>query len=393
MRKLRAIGGALVVASLVAVGSAATATSSLTTNLACATQVVSTWSVSRLANETIAVSISAANIGALAPAAHAGYGGILLVGSVAPAHFAGIVATLQRETPEKYAMLVMTDDEGGGVQRLTNFLVTAPWAQTMGKNLTLAQITAEGKKVGLSMQAAGVNTDLAPVLDVDGRAVYPGATNPDGYRSFGGVPAKVASDGVAFLNGLREAGVLAVVKHFPGLGGSTGSTDYGPAVTLPWSTLQRTGLVPFTAAVNGGATAVMVSNASVPGLSTLPSSISSAVMQVLRQQLGFGGLIMTDSLGAGALSVLHLSVPAASVKALQAGADLTLAGTPRSPAASLQLAQLTSNAIQKAVNDGSLPLATLEGAAAQVLASRNQVSCPVSPVTTTSSSPVATTTS
>lgn len=383
MKKVRLLGGALVAASLVVVATAATATSSVATNLACATQVVSTWSVARLANETIAVSINAANIGALGPAARTGYGGILLVGSSAPAHFAGIVATLQRETPEKYAMLVMTDEEGGGVQRLANLLVTAPWAQTMGKNLTPAQITAEGKKVGLSMQAAGVNTDLAPVLDVDGRAVYPGATNPDGYRSFGGVPSRVASDGVAFLNGLREAGVTAVVKHFPGLGGSTGNTDYGPAATVPWSTLKSTGLVPFAAAVSGGATAVMVSNATVPGLSTLPSSISPVVIRVLRQQLGFGGLIMTDSLGAGALSALHLSVPAASVKALQAGADLTLAGTPQSPLASLQLAQLTSNAIQKAVSDGSLPLATLQGAAAQVLASRNQVSCPGSSVTTT----------
>ncbi len=385
MKKLRLMSGALIVTSLV-VGVTSTATSSVTTNLACATQIVSTWSPARLANETIAVSINAANIGAMGPAARAGYGGILLLGSTAPVHFTGIVATLQRETPEKYAMLVMTDEEGGGVKRLTNLLATAPWAQTMGKNLTPAQITAEGKKVGLSMYAAGVNTDLAPVLDVDGRAVFPSATNPDGFRSFGGAPTKVASDGVAFLNGLREAGVMAVVKHFPGLGGSTGNTDYGPAATVPWATLKNTALIPFAAAINSGATAVMVSNATVPGLSTLPSSISPVVMEFLRQQLVFGGLIMTDSLGAGALSALHLSVPAASVKALLAGADLTLAGTPKSPAASLQLAQETSNAIQTAVSDGTLPLTTLQSAAAQVLASRNQVSCPIAPVITRTNS-------
>ncbi|HVA52987.1 MAG TPA: glycoside hydrolase family 3 N-terminal domain-containing protein [Acidimicrobiales bacterium] len=382
MTKFRMTGGALVVASLV-VATATTATSSVNANLTCASQVVAQWSVARLANETIAVTINAENIGAMGPAARAGYGGILLLGSAAPAHFAGVVATLQRETPDKYEMLVMTDDEGGAVRRLTNVLVTAPWAQTMGKNLTPAQITAEGKKVGLSLASAGVNTDLAPVLDVDGRAVYPGATNPDGYRSFGGVPTNVASDGVAFLNGLREAGVTAVVKHFPGLGGSTGNTDYGPAATVPWATLNKTGLVPFAAAVRDGATAVMVSNATVPGLSTLPSSISPVVMQVLRQQLGFGGLIMTDALGAGALSAIHLGVPAASVRALQAGADLTLESTPPSPAASLRTAQLTSNAIQRAVSDGALSLATLQGAAAQVLASRNQVSCPGVAVTTT----------
>jgi beta-N-acetylhexosaminidase len=138
------MGGAVLVASLAA-STANLSSSAAPTNLVCATQVVATWTVARLANETIAVSVNAANIGAMGPAARAGYGGILLVGSTAPAHFAGIVATLQRETPEKYAMLIMTDDEGGGVKRLTNLLATASWAQTMGKNLTPTQITAAGR--------------------------------------------------------------------------------------------------------------------------------------------------------------------------------------------------------------------------------------------------------
>jgi beta-N-acetylhexosaminidase len=336
-----------------------------------------------LANETITVSVNALDIGAMGPAARAGYGGLLLFGSTAPAKFAGIVATLQRETPEHYTMLVMTDQEGGGVERLTNLVAALPWAQTMGKNLTAAQITAVAKRVGLSMKAAGVNTDLAPVLDVDGRAEEPGATNPDGYRSFSGVPAIAARDGVAFSNGLRQAGVMSVVKHFPGLGGSTGNTDYGPAATLPWATLKKNGLIPFASAVTQGATAVMVSNATVPGLSSLPSSISPVVIQVLRQQLGFSGLIVTDSLGAGALSALHLSIPVASARAIEAGADLVLAGSPASSAASLALAQQTSSAIQAAVSSGTLARATLVAAAAQVLASENQLSCPGDPGTTT----------
>jgi beta-N-acetylhexosaminidase len=377
--------GVVVVLSLLALSGGATATSLTSTNLSCASQVVSTWTPSQLANETIAVTVNAENIGAMGPAARAGYGALLLVGANAPPKFAGIVATLQRETPDGYAMLTMANQEGGGVEVLTNLVATLPWAQTMGKNLTLTQITAEGKRVGTSMEAAGVNTDLAPVLDVDGRAVEPGAKNPDGFRSFSGVPATAASDGVAFLNGLQRAGVTPVVKHFPGLGGATGNTDYGPAATVPWATLEKTGLVPFQDAVNDGVTAVMVSNARVPGLSSTPSSISPVVIQVLRQQLGFGGLIMTDSLSAGALGALHLAVPAASVAALSAGADLVLYGTPSSPGPSLQLAQKTSSAIQEALTAGTLPLATLQLAAAEVLATRNVVSCPIAPVTTTSS--------
>lgn len=352
-----------------------TTTAVASVNLACAEQIVSTWNVRQLANETIAVSINALQIGALGPVARDGYGGILLFGATAPANFAATVATLQRETPDHEAMLVMTDEEGGGVARLTNLVATLPWAQTMGKNLAPAGIAAEGLRVGRSMRAAGINTDLAPVADLDGRAVAPGENDPDGFRSFGNVPATTAADVVAFAKGLRDAGVLAVVKHFPGLGGATGNTDYRPAATLPWTTLMTTGLVPFRAAIGSGATAIMMSNASVPGLTSLPASVSPAAYGYLRNQLGFGGLIVTDALSAGALSAIHLGVPAASAKALGAGADMVLAGTPPSPAASLQLAAQTSSALQEAEQAGTLALSTLEHAAAQVLASVNTLSC------------------
>jgi beta-N-acetylhexosaminidase len=349
--------------------------------------MVSTWSVEQLANETISVSINGLQIGAMGPAARDGYGGILLFGTTAPANFAATVATLQSETPGQHTMLVMTDQEGGGIERLTNLVATLPWAQTMGKNLSPAQITAEALRVGRSMKAAGINTDLAPVADVDGRAVEPGEQDPDGFRSFSGVPAKAAADVVAFAKGLREAGVLAVVKHFPGLGGATGDTDYRPAATLSWSALMTTGLVPFRSAIDSGANAVMMSNASVPGLTSLPASISPVVYRYVRNQLGFGGLIVTDSLSAGALSDIHIGVPAASAKAIAAGADMVLAGSPPSPSASLQVAAETSSAIQEAETAGTLPLSTLQNAAAQVLASVNALTCSAVTSTTTTSAP------
>jgi beta-N-acetylhexosaminidase len=383
MRKWRTVSGVLILASIVLSGcatvtsatttttSTVTTTTSVPSNLACATRMVASWPLLRLANETVAVSVNALDIGAMGPAAKAGYGGIVVFGTTAPAKFSAIVATLQRETPNGYAMLVMTDQEGGGIERLTNLVATLPWAQTMGKNLSPRQITNEGKRVGLSMEAAGLNTDLAPVLDVDGRAQEPGAANPDGYRSFSGVASSVATDGVAFLNGLREAGVTAVVKHFPGLGYATGNTDDGPAATLPWSTLKTSGLVPFEAAIADEASAIMISNATIPGFTSLPSSISPNVMSYLRNQMGFQGLVVTDSLSAKALSDIHLGVPAASVRALEAGADLVLANPSKTPAASLNLALLTSNAIQRAVSSGTLAQATLRVAAAHVLASED----------------------
>jgi beta-N-acetylhexosaminidase len=237
--------------------------------------------------------------------------------------------------------------------------------------------------VGTGLSAAGVNTDLAPVLDVDGRAQYPGEANPDGYRSFSGVASTAATDGTAFMKGLQQAGVLSVVKHFPGLGYSTRNTDYGSAATLSWAKLQTTGLVPFRQAIANGASAVMMSNAHIPGLSSLPAGLSPVVVQYLRTTLGFKGLIVTDSLSAGAISALHLAEPAASVMALTAGDDLILFGSPTSVAASLALAARISTAIVNAVTQGTLAKSTLIGAAAQDLAARNQLSCSGTTTTTT----------
>ena len=352
------------------------------TNLACAMQVVSSWTTIELANETIAVPVAATNIGGMGPAARAGYGGLLLFGATAPVSMAAILATLQRERSGHYALVVMTDEECGGVERLKNIVGTFPWAQTMGKNLSAAQIATIGLRVGRALDAAGVNTDLAPVLDVDARAVEPGASNPDGLRSFSGVPAVAAADGTAFMKGLSQAHVLSVVKHFPGLGYATRNTDFGPAATKSWAALQMTGLVPFKEAIAEGASAVMMSNAHTPGLSPLPASISPDAVKVLRQMLGFQGLIVTDSLSAGAIGVLHLAEPAASVQALAAGADLILFGSPTSVSASLTLAAKISNAIVVAVTTGALSRLTLVGAASQVLAARNTLSCPLTTTTT-----------
>jgi len=120
----------------------------------------------------------------------------------------------------------------------------------------------------------------------------------------------------------------------------------------------------------------------VPGLSALPAGLSPAVVKVLRSMLGFTGLIVTDSLSAGAITALHLAEPAASVMAIEAGDDLILYGSPASPSASLTLAAKISAALVNAVGAGSLSRTTLVNAAAQDLAARNQLSCPTITTTT-----------
>lgn len=380
--------GVVIVVSLTTTNAWAAPTTSTTTvvtsttgvvaranNLACATTFVTGWSLEQLANQTIVVSVNAANVGAMVPAARAGYGGLLLFGSSAPLSIGATLAVVQAHSLDRFPMLVMTDEEGGGVQRLTNVIGSLPWAKTMGKNLDTKQIAAEGKRIGTALLGAGVNVDLAPVLDVDARNVEPGVNDPDGLRSFSGVASVAGAAGSAFMAGLQSAGVTSVVKHFPGLGGSSRDTDYGPAATLPWSVLRTTGLVPFMTAIANGAQAVMMSNASVPGFTALPASISPAMIAYLRGTLGFHGLIVTDSLSAGAISALHLSVPEAAVRALQAGSNLVLYGSPGTAASSLALAQAISIAIVSAVTSGSLARSTLVGDAAQVIATRETVPC------------------
>jgi len=337
---------------------------------------LSRWSLNRLAAATVVVPVSAGQVGALAPEARTGYAGILLFGSTAPSTLPATLRRLQAMTPQHLGMLVMTDEEGGGVLRLQNLVAPFPWARTLAATRTPAQIGAIARRVAIQLRAAGVTLDLAPVLDVDARNVEPGASDPDGYRSFGGSVQVVTADGEAFLRGLEAGGVIPVVKHFPGLGGSTGNTDDGPASTRPWPVLRATGVRPFAASIAAGAPAVMVANARVPGLTALPASISSAVLSgVLRRALHFRGLIVTDSLTAGAFAAVPLSPAAAAVDAVAAGADLVLLGPQATAAADAALAVRVAGAIAAAVTRGRLSRATLQAAAGAVLASHGVRAC------------------
>ena len=344
-------------------------------NLACARTIVSGWSLTRVARETVVVSAQGSDLARVTSAAAQGYGGFLLFGAAAPASLAATIHSLAHLEPDARAPMVMSDDEGGGIIRFSNVVGHWPWAQVMGSTMTPAQITQVGRRVGIALAKVGLNVDLAPVADVDGRPQWPGVANPDGLRSFGASPTKDGADTVAFASGLASAHVLAVVKHFPGLGHATGNTDNGPAATQSWSMLQSTGLVPFRQAIASGVDAVMMSNASIPGLTTLPAGLSAVAVSQLRNQLGFRGLIMSDALGAGAITARHLTIAQASVDALAAGVDQVLATNPPSFEQSLQTASLTTAAIVAAVEHGTLTRPLLVAAAAQVLAATNTVAC------------------
>jgi len=347
------------------------------------TGVLDAWPLQKLADQTIVFPAEESDVLPAAAAARAGYGGLILFGSTAPANIGTELATVREQEPGHLGMIVMTDEEGGGVQRMANLVGSMPWAAQMGATMTPAQIESLAESVGRKMLANGVGMDLAPVVDVDGRAVYPGQQDPDGFRSFSGNTSVVSADGVAFMERMIAGGVVPGVKHFPGLGGVSQNTDYGPAWTLPWSTLEKVALPPFEAAIKAGAPAIMVSNAMVRDFTTVPAALSARLVTgELRDTLGFKGLIVTDSLSAGAIAdaPLSLSVPKAAVEALQAGDDMVLYGSTGSTAGDLAVAASTSDAIVAAVNSGTLPKSELVSAAAQVLAAKRVNLCPAPPL-------------
>lgn len=313
----------------------------------------------------------------VAVAAKAGAGGVLFLGTASPPSDLGSqLATALGNSPTR--PLAMADEEGGEIQRLVPLVPSLPWPRDMAKTMSADEVQQQAQELGAAMLDAGVGMDLAPVLDIDG-GVGPNATNPDGSRSFSPDPATASQYGLAFADGLEAGGVVPVVKHFPGLGGSSGNTDDGPAKTLPYATLQQGGLIPFQNAIKAGVPAVMVANATVPGLTDEPASLSSSVINdLLREEYGFEGLVMTDSLSAGAISDAGYDVPAATVAAIAAGADQVLYGSTATPALAAQLSpenvQASLGAIQQVVvaatENGDLPIDRLNDAVDNILTAR-----------------------
>lgn len=336
-------------------------------------QVVHSWSPRRLASQTVVVPVDEHDVGAVSAEVAAGVGGVILFGSSAPSGLGTDLGRLLAKAPGGIAPVVMTDEEGGAVQRMANLVGSMPSARTMAATMTTTQVRRLAHGVGVRMYAAHVTMNLAPVLDLDDRP-GPSATNPDGTRSFSIDPAIARAYGLAFARGMRRAGVLPVVKHFPGLGHATRNTDVAPAWTLPWPTLQQHGLLPFKGAIHAELPAVMVANARVPGLTRLPASLSRrGVHHVLRHRLGFHGLVMTDSLSAGAISGAGYSVTRAAVRALTVGADMVLFNAPRD-----DVADVTGHvigAIVRAVRHGDLPLRRLRQAAVHVLRAKGARVC------------------
>jgi beta-N-acetylhexosaminidase len=234
------------------------------------------------------------------------------------------IASLQQAASAGDAppLLVMVDQEGGDVKRLPQGPPNASPAQ-LGKDGDESQSEEEGKATGTYLRGLGINVDLAPVLDVS----KPNTADTIKSRTFGSDPAVVSKVGVAFAQGLQEGGVVATPKHFPGLGRATVNPDDSPVTIAATSQQLQGDLEPFRGAVDAGVKMVMVSTASYPTLgSTKQAALSAGIVGgLLRDQLGFDGVVITDDLEAPAITDTTSPVVAAS-SAIKAGDDLLLYG-------------------------------------------------------------------
>ena len=285
--------------------------------------------------------------------------GILLTGGATP--WIGRRVDELQEFANRIPLLMAADEEGGRVQRLRHILPDLPSAGRQ-VNERLEIVAQRAERHATQMLEVGFNVNLAPVLDV-------GAGPGIGDRSFSNDSALVTDYGVATIEGLSDGGVLPVAKHFPGHGSATEDSHHGRAQAPPLAQLLQDDLTPFQAAISTGKSAIMVSHLEIPGLTgDLPASLSSdAIDGLLRTDLGFDGLVITDALNMKAIAD-RWPIEESVVMAVSAGADLMILGT---------LADVgpAFASIDEAVYQGQLKVERVNDAATNVLRAKKVNAC------------------
>jgi beta-N-acetylhexosaminidase len=222
-------------------------------------------------------------------------------------------------------LAVSVDEEGGRVSRLATLIGSQPSPRVLAASHTPEEVYSIALARGQAMKKLGITIDFAPVADV---------TNaPDdtviGDRSFGADPTAVTDYAGAYARGLRDAGLLPVLKHFPGHGHGSGDTHTGSVVTPPITDLQTNDLIPYRALTAQAPVGVMVGHIQVPGLTgSDPASLSPAAYALLRSGdyggPAFNGPVFTDDLSSMQAISDKMGVAEAALRGLQAGADTAL---------------------------------------------------------------------
>lgn len=261
-----------------------------------------------------------------------------------------LTAEIQAEITSRSGLpaLISIDQEGGMVTRIFNGATFFPGNMAFSAAGPQGDTYLEGRYAGRELRSLGINMNLAPVLDVNSN---PG--NPViGVRSYSDDPQRVADLAARYIGGLQAEGVLATGKHFPGHGDTDLDSHLAmPCVRRTLSQAEHMELIPFRRAIEAGVAAIMTSHILFPALEpeNVPATLSHTILTgLLREQLGFRGLIITDCLEMKAIDDNYTTEQGA-VRAILAGADLVCIS--HSPAKQADAFE----AVRKAVQDGVIP--------------------------------------
>ena len=228
---------------------------------------------------------------------------------------------LNKEIP----LFISVDEEGGRVNRLPSDMENFSSAREVGLKNDKDYAYNNGKSIGESLKVTGFNMNYAPVLDI--------FSNPKntviGDRAFGSDVETVSTMGIATMKGIEEEGIISVIKHFPGHGDTSVDSQYGlPIVYKTLEELENFELIPFKKAIKEGCKAIMVSHILLDKIDKQnPSSMSETVVtDILREQLGFDGVVITDDMEMGAITE-NFTVEDACVQSIIAGCDIVLIGS------------------------------------------------------------------
>jgi beta-N-acetylhexosaminidase len=316
-----------------------------------------TWSDRALAAQLTVSCVDVHDVRAARAQAQAGIGGITLLGSSPDRALASRLGAARRAAPHELAPFVMSDEEGGQVQRLRSAIYPLPSAKTMG-GWRAARVRRTARSYAARMRDLGVRMDLAPVSDLAVRGAFIASED----RAFSHDPDRVAALARAWRLGMNDSGVATVLKHWPGHG-SAGDSHDGPATVPPLPVLERRDMRPFTSELARGARVVMVGHLMSKGLTEpgVPASESPHALSYLRAKAGPDVVILTDALNMAAASGSQRLTPAgAAVRALRAGADWALI-CGRHPIRAI-------GTVREAIASGRLPRAQAVASARRIVA-------------------------
>ena len=229
-----------------------------------------------------------------------------------------------QENNNNLPLFISIDEEGGRVSRLPDDVEKFPSAFTIGLINNQQTAYENGKEIGYTLKRLGINLDYAPVLDI-----YSNENNTViGDRAFSKEESIVSTMGIATMEGIEDADIIPVVKHFPGHGDTEVDSHYGlPIVYKTLEELRNFEFIPFVKAIESGCDVIMVSHIILNEVdSSNPASLSKIVISdLLRKDLEFDKVVITDDMSMGAITSI-MSIEEACIRSIKAGCDILLLG-------------------------------------------------------------------